>query len=248
MPSPFQRLKFAWDFFVRKKDRAGNITLPDFDYEVPDERLMRVLQDMFESHHAEPVRIGNWIATNEGRVLSRASLHILREEPADFWIQADFITLCEGGRHIVESFASSGEELASAMKDVCRNFQESSFHVLLTTLSGQPYDHAERERWIIGGQERNVTFGCLLTRGSMPLADWPPVFEIIQRDVESLPLSPGLHWMRYFYSNIPGSEPIMEVLQDNEPHEELQARSAGMPWPKSDAFYSARLFFVIQDI
>jgi hypothetical protein len=247
MPSPFQRLKFAWDFFVRGKHRAGKIALPDFGYDEPDERLMRVLQDMYQSHSAEPVRLGNWIATNEGKVLSRVSLYVDRAEPGNFQIQTDFITLCAEGQHIVESFAGIGDDLTSAIKDACENFQESSFHVLLTTLSGQHCDHVDRERWTVGGWERNVTFGWLRMRGKMPMDDWPPIFDEIRSQVRSLPLSPGLHWMRYFYCRLPGSEPVMEVLLDNKTQEELQVRAAGMPWPQTDSVYTARLFFVIQD-
>ncbi len=69
----------------------------------------------------------------------------------------------------------------------------------------------------------------------------------MQSQVESIQLPTGLHWVRYFYAHIPGDSPTIEVLVDNEPHPALVSAASTLPWPTSDAFYSARLFFTIQD-
>ena len=247
MPSFLRRLGFAWDYFVRGRHRLPEVVLPDFGYDLPDEKLMRFLSDGYEGHGAEPVRIGNWIFIAKANVLSRAAWFPVSGSPGSCVIQVDFITVCDGERHIIESFAGFGADHASALKDACKGFMDSSFHVLLSTVCGQPCDHVDREIWTIGGREKHVTLGWLRKRGHTPLDEWPSIFTEVQRQVEEMSLSQGLHWMRYFYSHTPGEEPTIEVLLDNEPHGELQGRGAGLPWPQTDTFYSIRLFFVIQD-
>jgi hypothetical protein len=81
----------------------------------------------------------------------------------------------------------------------------------------------------------------------MPLDLWAPVFRSLQQQFEAFDLPPGLHWVRYFYAHIPGDSPTIEVLVDNQPCESLMAGATSFPWPHSDAFYSARLFFTVQD-
>jgi Family of unknown function (DUF6348) len=248
MPSLFDHIKFTWEYFVRGLHRIPPVSAPpDFDYPSPDPRLMEFLSGMYQEHGALAVRVGNWICVDGGRVLTRAS-HFDHPSPSkNLVIQADFVTLTVDGQHIVESLAGIGPDRSTAIEDACEGFQGSCFHALFVTLLDHPCDHVDRETWIIGGQARQVTFGWLRTRGAFPFDRWPPVFERIQGHMKSLPLSPGRHWIRYFYCHLPSGAPTVEVLVDNETHEELQARGGGLPWPASDTVYSVRLFFVIQD-
>ena len=248
MPSLLDRFKFTWAYFVQRRHRIPAVSAPpDFDYPLPDPRLMEFLAGMYRGHGALAERIGNWICVDGGRVFTRASHFDHPRHSKNLVIQADFITRTVDGQHIAESLAGIGPDRSTAIQDACEGFQASCFHALFVSLLDHPCAHVERETWTIGGQPRQITFGWLRTRGEFPFDHWPQVFERIQGHVENLTLPPGRHWIRYFYCHLPSGEPTVEVLVDNETHDELQAQAAGLAWPASDTVYSARLFFVIQD-
>lgn len=244
MANPLSFLKFAWDYFVRGKHR---IEISDFGYDAPDDWLMDFLADMYRAHGVIANRYGNWIFVDAAKLFTRASWFRCNPSSDNVVIQADFVTVTHGGEHVVESFAGMGPDLTTALKDACKSFQDSSFHVLFTTLLDRPCEHVDRQVWTIGGQPRNVTFGWLRMRGALPEEQWPSVFEGIQRQVEGIQLAPGRHWVRYFYCHLPSDAPTTEVLIDNETHDELQGKMTELPWPETDEFYSARLFFMIED-
>ena len=248
MPPLLNRLKFAWDYFIRGRHRLRPLEVPsDFNYPAPDDFLMTFVADMFTAHGAHAYRSGTWIVVDGGRLFVRAAHFDHRQHLKSLVLQTDFVCLTPSGQHIVESFAGIGTDLRSALIDACKSFQDSSFHVLFVTCLEHNCEHVDRESWTIGGTVRALTFGWLRTRGQLPLDLWPPVFTAIQSQVESIPLPAGLHWVRYFYAHIPGDSPTVEVLVDNEAHQALVSAASNLPWPSSDAFYSARLFFTIQD-
>jgi hypothetical protein len=248
MPLLLSRLKFAWDYFVRGRHRLSPVEVPsDFHYPAPDDFLMTFVAEMFTAHGAQAYRSGAWIVVDGGRLFVRAAHFDLRQLPDSLVLQCDFVFLTLGGHHIVESFAGIGTDQRAALIDACKSFQDSSFHVLFVTCLEHACEHVERERWTIGGSARALTFGWLRSRGQLPFDLWPPVFEAIQSQVEAIQLPAGLHWVRYFYAHVPGDSPTIEVLVDNEPHQALVLAARALPWPAPDAFYSARLFFTIQD-
>ncbi|RYD18551.1 MAG: hypothetical protein EOP88_22175, partial [Verrucomicrobiaceae bacterium] len=192
MANPLASLKFAWEFFVRGKHR---VEMPDFGYDAPDDRLMNFLAEMYRGHCVIANRYGNWVFVDEGKMHVRASWFRCNPSSDHVIIQTDFVTISAQGEHVVESFAGMGPDMTTALKDASKSFQDSSFHVLLTTLLDRPCEHVDREVWTIGGQRRNVTFGWLRTRGALLEEQWPPVFEGIRRQVEGIPLAPGRHWV-----------------------------------------------------
>ncbi len=248
MPSFFRRVKFVWDYFIRDRQQPTLCSVPqDFDYPEPDDTLMAFVVDMFTAHGASAVRSGSWVVIDGGKLFARACHFDLRQHPNSFVLQTDFVCLTSSGQHIMESFAGIGTDLKSALTDACKSFQDSSFHVLLVTLLEHPCEHVDRDTWRIACTERALIFGWLRTRGQMPLDLWPPVFKALQLQFEAFDLPRGLHWVRYYYAHIPGDSPTIEVLVDNLPCESLMEGVSSFPWPASDAFYSARLFFTVQD-
>lgn len=248
MASLMSNLKFAWEYFIQGKHRLGDVSpVPDFDYPKPDERLMTFLLGMYRDHGASAVRIGNWVCVDGGRLFTRAAHFDHRQLPKNLVLQADFVTVTQQGRHIIESFAGIGDDMDSALVDACKSFQDASFHVLFVTLLDRACEHVDQDVWRIGVQNRNLTFGWLRTRGQFPTELWAPIFEGLHKHVESLSLTPGLHWVRYFYCHVPLQAPTIEVMIDNEVSDVLQSQAASLPWPQTDAFYSTRLFFTIQD-
>jgi hypothetical protein len=244
-----QRLKFAWEYFAKGQHRLPPLqTPPDFSYPEPDAGLMNFLAGMFQAHGAYAVRAGNWVVVDGGRLYARAAHFDHKQHPNNLVLQVDFIIVLSSGEHIAEAFAGVGVDIPSALRDACQSFQDSSFHALFTALLGRPCDHVEREEWVIGGAPRRITIGLLRMRGQLPLDQWPPVYAGIRKQIESFPISSGLHWIRVFYANFPADNPTVEVLLDNASCSELQTQIGTLPWPRADTFYSARLFLVIQDV
>ena len=243
-----KKLKFAWEYFILGRHRLPKIEAPsDFDYPTPDPILTEFLVGMYRDHGASVKVVGNWVCVDRGRLFTRASFFYHSQNQENHCLQIDFITITSSGQHISESFAGIGPNTIEALKDACKSYQDSTFHVLFATLLERQCEHVEKDIWRIGGKSRQMTFGLLRMRGQLPLDEWPPVFQGIQRQVEGLDLGPGLHWARYFYCHLPSENPTIEVLIDNCPHERLQSLVPELPWPKTTDFYTARLFFVIQD-
>ncbi|MDB6118213.1 MAG: hypothetical protein JWO08_1994 [Verrucomicrobiaceae bacterium] len=218
---------------------------PDSDYPEPDDLLMYFLAGVYGEHGAETERKGNWISVDQGKLFTRVAYPSQRQHPAGLVLQVDFVTVTADGRHIVESFAGIGADLSAALQDACGSFLDSCFHVFVVALLGRHCDHADRQQWRVGGRERRVTLGGLRIRGELPTGWWPPVLDGIRHHLEALPLAEGQHWIRYFYCHAPSNPPTIEILIDNEPHEELQTVTANLPWPQKEGFYSVRLFFVV---
>ena len=135
MPTFLHRVKFVCDYFFRGRQRLSAVVVPsDFDYPQPDNTLMTFVVDMFTAHGASAIRSGSWIVVDGGRLFVRADQFDLRQQPNSLVLQTDFVCLTPTGQHIIESFAGIGTDQKSALIDACKSFQDSSFHVLLTTL------------------------------------------------------------------------------------------------------------------
>jgi len=239
-----QRLNI-WQSFFRGSDR--HVVHQDPGYPPVDDALMGFLRAMYEEHGTPTQRSGNWIVVGDSKLMTRVARFSDRQASNRHQFQADFVTLLPSGEQIIESFAGIGSSVTEAMKDVCKSFQDSTFHALYAALLDSSCEHVDIDEWTIAGVPRKVTLGWLRTRGSFPVDQWEPVYERIRNQMEALELSPGLHWVRYFYAHIPGQQPTTELLLDNETEEVLQQQMATFPWPVTDAFYTARLFFTIQN-
>lgn len=211
-----------------------------------DPEMGRFLKEMYLAHGSAAEIKDGWVVVEGGKLRTKAIYERMQSREG-VMIQADYYTELASGELIVESFAGLGDDLKSAIADTYRAYLEATFHALLSAALGQPCDHAELMEWEIGGTRRKLTFGSLYMRAKMPDDSWPPVFEGIEKQIKASGLAKGLHWVRYYYAHIPGQEPTVEVLLDNQTWTPLQEQGASLPWPESDKFYSARMFFVVQD-
>ncbi|MGV3662502.1 MAG: DUF6348 family protein [Prosthecobacter sp.] len=243
--SPFLRaLKLTWDHF---SGGDQDTFLPDLGHPPVDERLMSLLAEMYQSHGVEVRRVANWVLAEGGALITRAACVGQQEHPGTFMVQVDFATVVDLDKHIIESFVGMGPDKDLALLDASKAFLDASFHVLLSALLGRSCGHCVVESWTMGHLQRQVSLGSLRIRGQFPANDWPRLFEKIQQQLESHELSPGLHWIRVFYSHSPTAQSTAEVLVDNDVEEALQAAVGRLDWPQTADFYSVRLFMVIQD-
>ena len=212
----------------------------------PDPQLNSFLKDLFLGHGGTASIDGDWVVIDGGKLRARAS-HCNHRETADHYqLQMDVVVAVSPEQHIVESFAGIGANRAAALKDACRAFADCTFHALISAFLQRKCDHVDEEIWDIAGAKRRVTMGMLSSRGKVPASDWPAAFKHMEAQIKTSELPAGPHWIRFFYANIV-SAPMIEVLLDNKPWPAAQTRALSIPWPQSREFYSARLFFVVQD-
>lgn len=244
MASFFKTLKFLWGYLG---GRHRLEPLPDFDYPEPDPFLQNFLLDMYQEHGTPAFHAGNWVLVGDGKLMTRAACFNQREMSTECSVQVDFITVAKSG-HLIESFVGMGSNPREALLEACETFQSAAFHVLYSVLLKQECGHVEVVEWMVGGVRRKITFGLLVTRGNFPLEQWDGVFEGIRKIVEASDFSGGLHWIRCYYALIPGADPIVELLVDNNTAELMEQALGELTWPVSEEFYSARVFFTLEDL
>jgi hypothetical protein len=180
----------------------------------------------------------------------KANASIVREMSQGFGlsVQLDVQLEIAPGRTIVESFAGLGETRDKAGADALHNFTVNSFHVLLAAFFHPDDQQVAREEWVAGSRRSRVTIGNVGVRGTPPvqgeqLVAW---FKRFEEKLKERPLEQGTHWVRLYYGQMQDRAVACEVLLDNQVWEELQSEMAAFDWPRGDAFYSVRVFLVMQ--
>jgi hypothetical protein len=211
-----------------------------------------VLLELFRSHGVEALAEGAWI-TFPGRPNLRASASVARETPGSSWlsVQLDVRLQLSADRAVCESFAGVGLDREQAVADGFRNFVANSFHVLLAAFFAAPEGgddpQVSRERWAVGGSPARAVVGNVGVRGKPPvegaaLVAW---YDCLRELIQGRQLRPGTHWVRLYYGQTGGKPLACEVLLDNDVWDEVQAEMAAFAWPAGDAFYSVRIFLVL---
>jgi len=208
--------------------------------------LAEFLSQLFHSHGVETVKQEEWVLLADGRHRVRAAVTDRSEQPAGSWVRLDVQMVLAPGKHVIESFAGLGADLAEAVADAQRNFALNSLHVLLATFYARGLDQVQRDVWLIGGEQKEVVTGGLAVRGEVPTEVPGSLLNAFAEAIRAQRLSPGIHWVRLYYAMMESGRTICEVLLDNEPWPELQAQMAAYPWPKSGQFYSVRQFLTIR--
>jgi len=215
----------------------------------PDPQLNKLLADLFSAHGAAAKQYGDWVEVDGGRLRCRAATVAVNRYETGLSVQLDVAAQVPDGKIVLESFGGLGADEPSAVKNACENFANSSFHVLLSALLDRPCEHVDTEEWIIGESSRRVTLGSITGRANVrpeepTSADWFPVME---KKIKGSRLSPGLHWIRIFHSEVDGKSPTTEVLLDNDIWSSMQEEAEKIEWPKREGFYSVRIFVIVQD-
>ncbi|HUR53451.1 MAG TPA: DUF6348 family protein [Gemmataceae bacterium] len=173
--------------------------------------------------------------------------------------QLDFRFGLEPGRMLWESVTGVGATDQDKMTDGMIAFAESSLHVILSALFGQPACHGtEREEWLVAGTPRVASIGPVRSRFGFPLTpDSTPDMRFFHYFAERLceqPLSRGDHWVRLYQMREGERCVVNEVLLDNDAWPAVQDAMAAFDWPtrKNDPtsrseHYDVRVFLVIRD-
>lgn len=127
------------------------------------------------------------------------------------------------------------------------NFTVATFHVLLSTFFTDKFDEqVEKETWQINHKNFVVTIGNMVSRGNVPTDLGTAWFDELQTQVQKLPLTNGVHWLRLYYGQAQSEVIAYEVLLNNEYCEPIMPLVENFSWQKSDDFYSMRVFLILQ--
>ncbi len=210
-------------------------------------RVATYLADLFKGHGIDCGRHDVWVVPNETLPAVRGHW-----TPGEHSGRLDIEVRVQPEVTIFECFAgmSTGES-RTALDDALCNFVINSFHVMLSALWNQhDPEQVTRETWEIGGTTFTSFIGNIGRRGSVGHTE-PPLpaglFETLEHAIRSEPLTTQLHWFRFYFGVVKG-EPIFEALRDNEPWDAGLEALRSVDWEASDAFYSARLFLMLQPV
>ena len=209
--------------------------------------LNEILAELFRAHNV-PCTVAGDAVTFAGR-LETATAEIVRElppRPSVVSLQIDVRFNTATGAVIVESFAGIGATRERAVADAVQNFVLNSFHVLLAAFFAPDDPHVSRETWRIGTSDCRVTIGNATARGSVPAEDAGAWFDTFATAIKARRLVPGMHWARLYYAQDGGRTTVCEVLLDNSDWESVQEEMQGFAWTPAAAFYSLRVFLVIE--
>ncbi|NRD43611.1 DUF6348 family protein [Corallococcus exiguus] len=205
------------------------------------------LEEILRAHDLPIQEEGEWLRVSPRGPRLQATFTDTRTEPGLCTRRLDVCLEPWTGRWVVESVAGVGKTEEEALNDALMNFARASLHVLLAAFVRPPDDHVTVETWQVGGIDRRVILGNIITRGDSPgpqlVEPWLNAFESALR---SLPLASGTHWVRVYYAQREEKRMALEVLLDNEPWQELADLLETAPWPAAPGFLSRRLFLVLQ--
>jgi len=212
-----------------------------------------VLEDIFHSHGLECRLEGELLAFANGRRVG-SKVHETQRNHETISLQFDVELEVEGNRVICESSIGAGYTRENALSVAIRDFCLQSFHVLLAAFFDQiDLEQVEQEWWEFASGRRRVTAGCLSTRGNVDLKSkfGEQVFDRwneLKLAVCQLSLDEKVHWCRFYFCQDQEGRGPSEFLLDNEECESMERRLSELDWPASEAFYSARRFFVIHPL
>lgn len=205
------------------------------------------LGELLRAHGVSFQEEDGWLRVRPGGPRLQAWVIETRTEPDVRMRQLDVVVEPWTGQRVVESVGGFGTTEEDAWKDALQNFSRGSLHVLLSAFLRPPDEHVTVESWRVGGIERKVILGDIVSRGdgTNPSHEEPWI-AALEEAIKSLPLPSGTHWVRVYYAQMDGARMALEVLLDNEPWQALADRLDKAAWPSASGFHSRRLFLVLQ--
>lgn len=208
-----------------------------------------LLERLFQAHSVETASNGEAILfPNHPTYKAWAFAEVHSQNSQVVTVRLDIVFEFAPLRGVRESFAGFGSNQDDAIKSAFENFSANSLHVMLTCFFGQSHDSVREEVWQIGQQSAKVFIGCVGMRGDVPLNSdqhlaW---FQLLETSVKKLELAGGTNWVRFFLGQLQSEVIECEFLVNNHTSDELQTTMSRFSWPLVEAFYSLRLFLMMQ--
>ena len=204
----------------------------------------KLIAQLFVNHGVEVAQQGNIIDFIHKNMNMQVNCFLHDHDNQSQSIQLD-VVLHYGIKPIIESFSGLGDDKMAMVENAVQNFIVSTFHILLSVFFSDEFDNqVEKERWQIGGRQFEMTIGDFVSRGEVPKTLGTAWFDEYQKEVQKLPLSDGVHWLRLYYGQADKQAIAYEALLDNEHCQEIMPLVENFSWQPSENFYSIRVFLV----
>ncbi|MBD8348402.1 DUF6348 family protein [Dysgonomonas sp. HGC4] len=212
-----------------------------------EESAIKVIADLFRSHGVECLEESGILVfqketiTVDIRLFDRSSQTELKILQLDVRVKIGIN--CD----IIESVAGFGDNYEIATKRALENFTYNSFHVIFSAFYTSSSSSSEVKKYncTIGDKPFEVTMSNIGVRGKLPESfptNWLDQFEEI---LQKQNLDEGIHWVRLFYAQQDNKMTTCEVLLDNDVWGDVLAHTTKLNWPKSENFFSVRVFMVL---
>jgi hypothetical protein len=213
----------------------------------PMSQANEFLLELFRAHGVEAASQDGSVTFPNHDMRASASIAGETKQQVGMSVQLDVRLEIAPGRTIIESLVGWGDTREKAVADALHNFTVSSFHVLLAAFFRSDDQQVSREEWVVGGRASRVTIGNVAVRGTPPvqgdrLFGW---FKYFEEKLKEKRLRPGTHWVRLYYGQMQGKMLAFEVLLNNDVWEDITSEMKAVDWPSGEAFYSVRVFLVI---
>lgn len=204
----------------------------------------KLITELFVNHGVKAVQQDNVIDFIDKNMHMQVNCCLHEHDNHQQTVQLD-VVLYYGIKPIVESFSGWGNDEMSMVQDAVQVFTISTFHTMLSVFFNDEFDNqVEKEIWQINQREFEMTIGHFISRGEVPETLGTVWFDEYQKEVQKLPLSDGVHWLRLYYGQADNQAIAYETLLDNEHCQEIMPLVEGFSWQASEGFYSMRVFLV----
>ncbi|MFX0061603.1 MAG: DUF6348 family protein [Candidatus Hermodarchaeota archaeon] len=208
------------------------------------------LKEIFEEHGIQTQIQNDWLIFQNKNIKINGEIVSETKYENFFSVQLDVRLQIDPNKTIIESFGGIGQDKDEAILSAQQNFAVNSFHVFLAAFFDPNDDHVTKEIWSIRGKKKRVIIGNIGIRGEIPTENNVHVswFEKFEKKIQMENLEQGIHWIRLYFAQMNNEQLECEVLLDNAHWEKMQKEMAAIDWPKSNNFFSVRIFIIIQEI
>ncbi len=161
-------------------------------------------------------------------------------------VQLDISMLFPNGG-FVESFVAQGITHEEALSSAFQQFEVNVLHAFITAFweDGKRVENGVgTDIWEINGSKWQVVVSNFGYRGVEEfdniIDDIDTLFDIIENNIKSLPLTEEIYAVRTVYTNTSDGKKVSEAYINNEPFVELEEAVSKLGWRESDSFYSVR--------
>ncbi|MFX1237384.1 MAG: DUF6348 family protein [Promethearchaeota archaeon] len=149
---------------------------------------------------------------------------------------------------IFESFVGFGSDKESIIDNALYNFAISDLQMLFSTLNDFKSDQISIEKWKINSIKYRAHFGRAITKYSKEINNYQemPFFEVVEKFLKQQDFTKKSYWIRIYIGKVPGQEPILEFVLNNEPYIDGIKALQQVEWKEKEDFYSFRLFLILK--
>ncbi len=169
-------------------------------------------------------------------------------------VQLDITMLFPDGS-FVESFVAQEATHEEALAVAFQQFEVNVLHTFITAFweNGKKVENGVgTDVWEINGSRWQVVVSNFGYRGTEEfddiIDDIDSMYDVIENNIKSLPLSENIYAIRTVYTNTSEGEKVPEAYINNEPFLELEEAVSKLGWKEINSFYTVRNLILLMKL